>query len=491
VIRGSGRLTAPVDLTTRAYEIRYEEGWKPSALSIDATLRGQNISIVTAVSGTSATSTVTQQGTPASKTDTIAPDAVLLPNSVYGAYEALAARLATREPGAEIPVYVAPQAQITVTLKLVEAHTIQLPQQQIRGRRYRLSMANPGVPLDVELVTDEAHRVLRVGIPAAGLEVAREDVASVAARQLTVGRPNDEDVRIPGNGFTLAGTVSRPAEVVPDQRLPAVVLIGGSGPHDRDANVFGIPIFGQLASALADAGFLVVRYDKRGVGQSGGRVETAALADYAEDALSVVRYVRKRKDVDSDRVSLVGHSEGAWIALLAGARERDIASLVLIAGGGTTGAQLVLEQQQRALEQMKLPDAERQQKVELQERIQAAVLGKGTWDGIPDDLRRQADTAWFRSFLEFDPGVALARTRQPILIVQPELDRQVPPHHSEKLADATRARKHAAPVEVVRIPGANHLLVSATTGEVSEYSSLESRTIRPEVAEAIAAWLRK
>ena len=87
-------------------------------------------------------------------------------------------------------------------------------------------------------------------------------------------------------------------------RLPAVLLVGGSGPTDRDELVFGIPIFGQLADAFADAGFIVLRYDKRGVGQSGGRDEAATLADYAEDVRAAVRFLSQRKDVDPKRIAV-------------------------------------------------------------------------------------------------------------------------------------------------------------------------------------------
>src|SRR5439155_51587 len=86
------------------------------------------------------------------------------------------------------------------------------------------------------------------------------------------------------------------------KRTPAVVLVAGSGPVDRDGSVAGIPVFGQLASALADAGFTVLRYDKRGVGQSGGRIETASLTDYADDLRAAVKYMADRKDIDPKRV---------------------------------------------------------------------------------------------------------------------------------------------------------------------------------------------
>src|SRR5581483_5234753 len=156
---------------------------------------------------------------------------------------------------------------------------------------------------------DDTSRLVRFSVPAQSLEVAREDIASVAARRVPISRPNDEQVRIAGNGFTLAGTLSKPLDAAP-QPLPAVVLVSGSGPNERDEVVANIPILGQLASAIADGGFIVLRYDKRGVGQSGGRAESAGIPEYVEDLRAAVKFLADRKDVDPKRIAVLGHSEG-------------------------------------------------------------------------------------------------------------------------------------------------------------------------------------
>src|SRR4029079_8211386 len=153
-------------------------------------------------------------------------------------------------------------------------------------------------------------------------------------------------------------------DAAPATRLPAIVLLAGSGPLDRDETVYGIPVFARCAGALADAGCAVVRYDKRGLGQSGGRNEFATLADYADDAVAAVKFLEKRKDIDKNRIVLVGHSEGAAVGLLAARRYGNVKAVALVAGPGTTGADLILEQQQRAFENAKTPEAERAAKVE-------------------------------------------------------------------------------------------------------------------------------
>jgi alpha-beta hydrolase superfamily lysophospholipase len=306
----------------------------------------------------------------------------------------------------------------------------------------------------------------------------------VAARNAT-----DSDVTIPANGFTIAATMTMPPKAGP-MKHPAAVMVAGSGAVDRDETVAGVPIFGQLAGALADQGFIVVRYDKRGIGQSGGRAESATLQDYAEDVVAVVKWLDKRDDVNDRQIAVVGHSEGGAVAMLAAAREKKIDNVVLVAAPGTTGADLILEQQQHQFDVLKMSEKDRQEKTALQQKIQAAVLSGTGWEEVPQELRRAADTPWFRSLLEFDPAKAMSRFKQPVLVVQGDLDTQVKPHHADKLGELARARKKSGPVEVVHLPGINHLLVPAKTGEVQEYGSLEGASVTPEIATRIAEWVR-
>lgn len=494
-ITSNGRLAAPLDLVTRQCVVRYDAQWRPLELSVDAVARGAVMTIKTTFAGGQATSEVTQAGAPTRKTDTVAPDTLVLPNLFFSAYEALAMRLATIPDGASFKVYVAPQAEITVKQTARSTQKIETARRVIDVRTYALTFQNPGAPLDAIVWTDETGRLLKFEVAAQSLIFVREDLASVATRALVVSRAGDQSIRIPANGFNLAGTLSQPSGAPPEGskgRFPAVVLVGGSGPTDRDETVSGIAVFGLLASPLADAGYHVLRYDKRGVGQSGGRFETSTLEDYAEDVRAAVRMLRKRKDVDDKRIVLFGHSEGALVSLLAASRDDDIAGVVLAAAPSGTGGELVLEQQQYLLGRMNLPDAERASRIDLQKRIQAAVLGQGPWDDIPEPLRRQAETPWFQSFLRFSPAAIMSRVRQPLLILQGTIDRQVPAHHGEKLAELARARKKVPDgVTVHLLDGVNHLLVQAKTGDLEEYPSLAGRGLDPRVATNTLEWLRK
>ena len=487
----SGRLAAPIDAIARRLQARYTAEWRPIEFSFDGTVRGQAQAVHTVVDGTTAKSDITVAGQSSQKSDTIDPGALLvLPSSFFGPYEALAARLRTMAAGTTIPVYGVPQMTFSIRVGDSSPEQIQTTARVVSARRTRLTLLLPGAQFDGDMWIEETNRLIRLSLPAQGLEIVREDIAAVSSRTVTISRPNDERITIPANGFTLAGTVSRPATSTA-ARLPAVILVGGSGPADRDELTFGIPIMGQIAGALADAGFFVVRYDKRGVGQSGGRAESASLADYAEDLRATVRLLTKRKDVDSKRIAVIGHSEGGSVALLAAAKEKRIAAVGLLATPGATGAEVVLAQQQRLLARSKLSPEERQAKVDLQKRInEAVVTGKGLED-LPPDVRRQVDNAEAHSILSLDPAKIVPDVRQPVLIVQGELDAQVEPSNADRLEALARKRKNAAAVDVVKVPGVNHLLVQATTGEVDEYGALPDKQVSAKVVDAIVSWLKK
>jgi fermentation-respiration switch protein FrsA (DUF1100 family) len=151
----------------------------------------------------------------------------------------------------------------------------------------------------------------------------------------------------------------------------------------------------------------------------------------------------------------------------------------------------VLAQQQRLLNRTTLSPQEKQAKVDAQKKIHEAVIsGKGL-ELLPPEVRRAVDNAEFQSLLVSDPAKLVAAVRQPLLIVQGELDTQVEPVNADRLETLARARKNAPATEVVKVPGINHLLVPATTGDVDEYATLKEKQISGKVTEAIVTWLKK
>lgn len=492
-ISASGQISAPIDLQTRRFEAEYDASWHPRRLTIEGTRAGTTFVLRTTFADGTAANEVEQGARHTSNEDSVDPDAVALPNLFFAGYEALAVRLVATEPGDELPVYIPPAGgQISARVDDVLVREIQTAEGTLKARIHRVTFMNPQQPLPAEVWTDEGRRLLRFRLPSVGLDVARDDVVTVSTRLPSLRLPGDDDVRVASRGFSLAATVTTPTGREPPAggRWPAVVLVPGSAPVDRDATVFGVPIFGQLARGLADAGFLVVRYDKRGVGQSGGRAESATLADYGNDLREVVQYLDDRDDVDRDRIVVVGHSEGGWVSLLAAAREDKIAAVALLATPGIGGADLILEQQQGELTRLAVTESERQQKSALQRRIHAAVTGNGSWDNVPDALQLQADTPSFRSFLEFEPADAIRRVRQPMLVVQGELDQQVPAYHAERLVRTASARsRRESTVEVARLAGIDHRLTAVSSVVDTLDASTADLQVAPRVVDLLAAWI--
>ena len=485
-ITSTGELGGFLSLSTSKFEVLYGPSWNPLSLTIDAKFRGQHLGLKTIISGNSAKSEIIQGQESEEKINTVSLDATILPHNFYGAYEALAFKLTESSMGEHLPIFIPPQGQIQMSVNKIIEEQIQVVDRTIKTQHYSVTFRNPLGFLDAEIWSDEAGRLVRVKLPS--LEIVRSDVASVAARRERVTRQSDENIRIPALGFSLAGTISKP-QASPEKHLPVIVLVGGAAPLDRDETMNGIPIFGQLANALADAGFLVLRYDKRGLGQSGGRPEGAGLGEYASDVRAVVDYLEDREDVDDDRIVVLGHGEGGWIALQAASRTKEIAAVILANVPGTNGAALVLEQQRASLDRLSLTEEEKQNKINLQEKIHTAVVSKGSWEGIEPKLRQQAETPWFRSFLRFQPSKVIEGVRQAILILHGTRDDKISSDHADQLSKFARARKRRVAVDIVRIQGMNHFLVTEKNGRGGENSEPVNIAINQEFTLSITDWL--
>jgi pimeloyl-ACP methyl ester carboxylesterase len=489
MITSSGRATSGVAFILRRAELKSRPDGSPERYTIDASANGADTTMRTLFKDGVATSEGVQQGKQFSVTQNVSPGAILLPNNVYAAYVGLARRLQSAKAGEELRAFVVPSAEVPLRVASVSTDRVQIGAAFLNVRRYELVVANPAGDINVTITADDQGSLLRLNVAAAALDVVRDDLAASTSRSQVFSNPGDEAVTIPAVGFNIAATLTRPKSGA--AQAPAVVLVTGPGVPDRDGFSLGVPVIGQLAGALADAGVLSIRYDKRGTGQSGGRSESATVVDYAEDARAIVRWLSERKDVDPKRIALVGHGDGVWIAMLTATRERRIAGLVSIAGPSGSGADVILEQQQRALDALKLPPAERDQRVALQKQILSAVAtGKG-WETIPPALRKQADTPWLQSLLTFNLAGVVKDLRQPILFVHGELDRQVPVAHATQLSDLARKESRSPSIEVVVVRGVNHLLVPATTGDIAEYATLTDRNVSGDVKAAVTSWLTK
>ena len=494
IIESRGDLSQPLDIRNQSFRIEYDARLRPLSLRVAAVRRNLPFSLVTTFEAGTAASELEESGQRSTFDTAPPPDAVVLLNYFFGGYEALARRLGDAGVGDDIPVYVAPRT-------LTRARVEQVRRQQmetragdvIDARVYSISFLYADGPVAAEVWIDARHRLARVSIPQVAVDVVRDDIGAVGTRVRALTHAGDEAVNVRSEGFGLAATVTVPVDRSPPaDGWPAVLLVSGPGAPDRDGTFSGVPVFGHLAAALADAGFLVARYDRRGIGRSGGRPESAGVEEYAEDARMMVRYLDDRDDVDRERITVVGHAEGGWPAMLVAARERRADNLVLIGVPGTSGAELVLEQQTAILDRLNASDRERTEKIRLQRQIVDAVRDEGSWNDVPAAMREQADTHWFRSFLDFDAADTLRRTRQPLLILHGSRDRHVGAHHAGRLAEHARRRRRGAPsAQQITLEGLDHRLLAAGSDETTADPDPRARSISRSVVDALTTWLNQ
>lgn len=249
------------------------------------------------------------------------------------------------------------------------------------------------------------------------------------------------------DGTVLAGTLTVPNG--PLGRRPAVVLVNGSGSVNRDEVVGPNAVFLQIANALSNAGYVVLRYDKRGVGHSGGDALTMTRPQLLADARAALAYVRSLHAVDPHRVFMLGHSEGGELVPSVAAGSSELAGIVLMAPPALPLRDVIMEQ---ALESVPPSQREAERSAEL------AALQQ-----IRTGAAHDAGDPWLRTSIDVDPIVAIEQVRVPILILQGGSDVQVLPKDLPRLVRA--ARLHDRDVSVHVFPGDNHLFMKVTPGE--------------------------
>lgn len=302
---------------------------------------------------------------------------------------------------------------------------------------------------------------------------------------------------------TLAATLTIPQGKGP---FPGVVLITGSGPQDRDETLLGHKPFLVLSDYLTRHGIAVLRADDRGFGKSTGVFAKATTADFATDTEAGVAYLKTRSEIDPHKIGLIGHSEGGVIAPMVAARNKDVAFIVMMAGTGVPGDQVIVAQGEaiNIANGMKPEDAaknaatqrdiihlietEKDQTV-LEKDIRERMAGQQAEAQIGMEIR-QFTSVWFRYFLTYDPATALRKVTCPALAINGSLDRQVLPN--QNLPAIRKALEEAGNkhFEIDQLPGLNHLFQTAKTGSPTEYAQIEE-TMSPVALEKITGWILK
>jgi hypothetical protein len=323
-----------------------------------------------------------------------------------------------------------------------------------------------------------------VSVPAQRLEVTRVEGAALAA--LRVGGPNydapagapyrAEHVKIPATGgHTLAATLTVPMGAA--ERLPVVVTISGSGGQDRDSYLPVVPgyrPFRQYADSLGRRGVATLRFDDRGVGESTGDHGRATSADFADDVRSVVAWLRARADIDPARIFLMGHSEGGMIAPMVAAGDSRLAGIVLLAGTGATGEQILRFQLRNAYS--KAAEWTPTQRDSALKTIDATIA----------TLRK--DNAWMRFFFDHDPIATARQVKVPVFVVQGATDQQVTADQASLLDRAFRVGGNQR-VSVKVLDARNHLFLEDADGTPANYIKLPTGRIPGDVIGPVVEWI--
>ncbi|MDH3735167.1 MAG: alpha/beta hydrolase [Gemmatimonadota bacterium] len=365
---------------------------------------------------------------------------------------------------------------------------------------------------------DEIAGTFTQGGASGTFQVTRDGSDAAAERESEEPVPyRQEELTVEHGEIRLAGTLTLPEDGGP---FPAVVMVTGSGPQNRDEEIFGFRIFRVIADHLTRQGIAVFRYDDRGVGGSNGNVALSTTSDFADDAIASIARLAEHPEIDGDRIGIVGHSEGGVVAPLAAERSESVAFVILLAGTSVPGSEIIFEQGAAIARAEEQSEEQIEDGMALQRQIFTAMAAGEDMEQFRDDIEAvvreqmanapaenlegvvadpeefvksqvntqmtQIKTPWFQYFITYDPADALRQTTVPALALFGELDLQVlPAQNRGPMAEALGGNPD---VTFHTFPRANHLFQEAVTGSPTEYATLE-RGFVPGFLEMISDWI--
>tara|TARA_R110001592_G_scaffold362525_1_gene676624 strand:- start:4959 stop:6335 length:1377 start_codon:yes stop_codon:yes gene_type:complete len=317
-----------------------------------------------------------------------------------------------------------------------------------------------------------------------------------------------EDVKFENtkDEITLAGTLTLPEK---EGNFPAVILISGSGPQNRDEELLGHKPFLVLSDFLTKNGIAVLRFDDRGTAKSTGDFKNATTFDFATDVEYAIEYLQKRKEINKDKIGLIGHSEGGIIAPIIASENKYIDFIILMAGSTLRGDKLLLLQKYKIETQMginkQIVESNQQifagaYEIILNENLEKEVLsdtlshyfiskyGKALPENQEDALINQLTSTWMINFIRLDPVVYLEKVSCPILAINGNKDLQVPSKENLEVIENIFRKSENTKVEIKELEGLNHLFQECETGATSEYATIE-QTISPIALKEILNWI--
>lgn len=314
----------------------------------------------------------------------------------------------------------------------------------------------------------------------------------------------EEDVTFENKraALTLAGTLTLPKK---DGVFPVVVLISGSGPQNRNEELLGHKPFLVLSDYLTRNGIAVLRFDDRGVAKSTGDFKTATSADFATDVTAAIEYLKTRKEINKRKIGLIGHSEGGVIAPMVAANSKDVAFIVLLAGTGVPGDQILLEQQTLIGRAAGIDSAVLAQNEMLNKKAFELIKTTNDIEKLRSDLRdllkqnnipeskinpsiADATSPWKLYFTRHDPAPVLANVKCPVLALNGSNDLQVPKENLQAIKNAL-IKGGNKNVTTKELPGLNHLFQESKTGSPAEYGTIE-QTMSPITLQEVLNWIK-
>lgn len=332
---------------------------------------------------------------------------------------------------------------------------------------------------------------------------------------------SEKEILIPAGEGEISGSL-----LPGDPSRPLVFLVSGSGSQNRNAEAAGFPVFGTLADSLCRHGYSSFRYDDRGTGGSSGDPD-ATLQELASDLAVVINYLREEHHQLFDGIVLLGHSQGGLVASMAAGRYgtkaagSGIAGIIFMSSPFVPGDEVINQQIEIISEAQGIPDETLEKNLRFQQRIYEAVRSGEGWEAIETDLavrledqiyqlpepqrealgdmsvfiqsqiNRQlsaAKTRWFKSFIELESREPVSSLDMPLLAVFGEKDTQVLSGPNAEAAEAI-GRSNGLNLNIVTIPGANHLFQSADSGLPGEYGLLD-KEFADGFIETVVVWLK-
>jgi len=306
---------------------------------------------------------------------------------------------------------------------------------------------------------------------------------------------------------TLSGTLTIPNDV---KKPSLVILISGSGPQDRDETIFNHKPFAVIADYLTQNGFATFRFDDRGTAKSTGDFLKATSFNFASDVNAIVNNLAQRKDINSNKMGLLGHSEGGLIAGIVAAENSKVRFIISMAGPGVNGQDILLEQTYLIGKGAGLNMDQLEKNKKINEQLYQIILEEN-WDNYQESAQKVVDLykkieisaanssdqdlintiipkniIWFKTFLMTNPADYYKKIKTPVLAINGENDIQVNYKQNLPVLQASFKNKRS---QIKSYPNLNHLFQTSKTQTIAEYKEIEE-TISPLILQDIYNWLK-